>query len=180
MPRFDPNFAAAYLADNISGDNRNMTEFEEADLSGFGQSSEKNMANFEAAAEEWEAVTEVEATFGAGRKDNLAVVAAPLVTMEKILRHLQEPWIEDFVAQVSWVVKGILYLNGPETSFLSRLLKRASSCLAPLSRDVVVQDDFMIMALHTPQNIFFEAKCLRGALLFILVVSTGLGFCAST
>ena len=74
MPRFDPNFAAAYLADNISGDNRNMTEFEEADLSGFGQNTEKNMANFEAAAEEWEAVTEVEATFGAGRKDNLAVV----------------------------------------------------------------------------------------------------------
>ena len=123
MPRFDPNFAAAYLADNISGDNRNMTEFEEADLSGFGQSSEKNMANFEAAAEEWEAVAEVEATFGAGRKDNLAVVAAPLVTMEKILRHLQEPWIEDFVAQVSWVVKGILHLIGPEISYFVKAVK---------------------------------------------------------
>ena len=123
MPRFDPNFAAAYLADNISGDNRNMTEFEEADLSGFGQNTEKNMANFEAAAEEWEAVAEVEATFGAGRKDNLAVVAAPLVTMEKILRHMQEPWIEDFVAQVSCVVIGVLHLNGPETKCFVKVVK---------------------------------------------------------
>ena len=123
MPRFDPNFAAAYLADNISGDNRNMTEFEEADLSGFGQSSERNMANFEAAAEEWEAVTEVEATFGTGRKDNLAVVAAPLVTMEKILHHLQEPWIEDFVAQVSWLVKRIQHLNGPKTNYFIKVVK---------------------------------------------------------
>jgi len=125
MPRFDPNFAAAYLADNISGDNRNMTEFEEADLSGFGQSSERNMANFEAAAEEWEAVTEVEATFGAGRKDNLAVVAAPLVTMEKILHHLQEPWIEDFVAQVR--------LTRPRQGLAARLLAcvppKVESCL---------------------------------------------------
>ena len=110
MPQFDPNFVAAYLADNESSDSKNMTEFEKAD--GFEQISEKNMANyedqsteknlasFEAAAEEWDAVAEVEATFGEGKKEKVAVVAAPIVTMEKILDHLQEAWIEDYLAQV--------------------------------------------------------------------------------
>ena len=72
MPQFDPEFVAAYLADNVSSDSKNMTEFEKADsleqsnaanFEGFNQSSEKNMASFEAAAEEWDAVAEVEATF---------------------------------------------------------------------------------------------------------------------
>ena len=62
MPQFDPDFVSAYLADNTSGGSKNMTEFEKAD--GFDHTTEKNMANFEAATEEWEAVAEVEATFG--------------------------------------------------------------------------------------------------------------------
>ena len=99
MPQFDPEFVAAYLADNVSSGSKNMTEFERADsleqsnvanIEGFNQSSEKNMASFEAAAEEWDAVAEVEATFGEGKKEKVAVVAAPIVTMEKILDHLQE------------------------------------------------------------------------------------------
>ena len=109
MPQFDPNFVAAYLADNVSSDSKNMTEFEKA--GGFEQISEQNMANyegldqknlasFEAATDEWDAVAEVEATFGEGKKETLAVVAAPIVTMEKVLAHLQEDWIEDYWAQV--------------------------------------------------------------------------------
>ena len=115
MPQFDPNFVAAYLADNMSSDSKNMTEFEKAD--GFEQTNEKNMANyedqsteknlasFEAAAEEWDAVAEVEATFGEGKKEKVAVVAAPIVTMEKVLEHLQEAWIEDYLAQVSLLIE---------------------------------------------------------------------------
>merc|ERR1719400_223493 len=60
------------------------------------------MASFEAAAEEWDAVAEVEPTFGEGKKEKVAVVAGPIVTMEKILDHLQETWIEDYLAQVEW------------------------------------------------------------------------------
>ena len=110
MPQFDPEFVAAYLADNVSSGSKNMTEFERADsleqsnvanIEGFNQSSEKNMASFEAAAEEWDAVAEVEPTFGEGKKEKVAVVAGPIVTMEKILDHLQETWIEDYLAQVS-------------------------------------------------------------------------------
>ena len=112
MPQFDPEFVAAYLADNMSSDSKNMTEFEKADsleesnatnFEGFNQSSEKNMASFEAAAEEWDAVAEVEATFGEGRKEKVAVVAVPIVTMEKVLDHLQEAWIEEYLTQVSLV-----------------------------------------------------------------------------
>merc|ERR1719228_472320 len=108
MPQFDPNFVAAYLADNASSDSKNMTEFEKADgleqsktekkVANFDERAEKNMANFDAAAEEWDAVAEVEATFGEGKKENkVAVVAAPIVTMEKVLEHLQEAWIEDYL-----------------------------------------------------------------------------------
>ena len=75
-----------------------MTEFERAD--GFDHTTEKNMANFEAATEEWEAVAEVEATFGEGKKEKVAVVAEPIVTMGKVLDHMQEAWIEEYVAQV--------------------------------------------------------------------------------
>ena len=114
MPKFDPDFVAAYLADNASSGSKNMTEFEKADsleqrnvanLEGFNQSSENNMASFEAAAEEWDAVAEVEATFGEGKKEKVAVVAAPIVTMEKVLDHLQETWIEDYLAQVSLITE---------------------------------------------------------------------------
>ena len=110
MPQFDPEFVAAYLADNVSSDSKNMTEFEKADsleqsnaanFEGFNQSSERNMASFEAAAEEWDAVAEVEATFGEGRKETVAVVAEPIVTMEKVLEHLQGTWMDDYLAQVS-------------------------------------------------------------------------------
>ena len=110
MPQFDPEFVAAYLADNVSSDSKNMTEFEKADsleqsnaanFEGFNQSSERNMASFEAAAEEWDAVAEVEATFGEGRKETVAVVAAPIVTMEKVLDHLHGTWMDDYLAQVS-------------------------------------------------------------------------------
>ena len=110
MPQFDPEFVAAYLADNVSSDSKNMTEFEKADspeqsnaanLEGFNQSSERNMASFEAASEEWDAVAEVEATFGEGRKETVAVVAVPIVTMEKVLDHLQGTWMDDYLAQVS-------------------------------------------------------------------------------
>ena len=111
MPQFDPEFVAAYLADNVSSGNENMMEFEKGDcleqsnLEGFDQRGEKNMASFEAAAEEWDAVAEVEATFGEGKKEKVAVVAAPIVTMEKILDHLQEGWIDDYLAQVSLITK---------------------------------------------------------------------------
>ena len=115
MPQFDPNFVAAYLADNVDSDSKNMTEFEKADsfeqiseknMANYeDQSTEKNMASFEAAAEEWDAVVEVEATFGEGRKEKVAVVAAPIVTMEKVLDHLQEAWIEDYLAQVSLMIE---------------------------------------------------------------------------
>ena len=107
MPQFDPNFVAAYLADNASSGSKNMTEFEKEDMTeknvaNFDNTAEKNMASFDAAAEEWDAVAEVEATFGEGKKENkVAVVAAPIVTMEKVLDHLQEAWIEDYLAQVS-------------------------------------------------------------------------------
>ena len=101
MPQFDPEFVAAYLADNVSCGGKNMAEFETEDsLEGFGQSGEKNIANFEAAAEEWDAVAEVEATFGEGKKEKVAVVAGPIVTMEKVFDHLQEGWIDDYLAQV--------------------------------------------------------------------------------
>ena len=107
MPQFDPNFVAAYLADNASSGSKNMTEFEKEDMTeknvaNFDNTAEKNMASFDAAAEEWDAVAEVEATFGEGKKENkVAVVAAPIVTLEKVLEHLQEAWIEDYIAQVS-------------------------------------------------------------------------------
>lgn len=119
MPQFDPNFVAAYLADNVSSDSKNMTEFEKAE-DGFEQISERSMANyegldqknlasFEAATDEWDAVAEVEATFGEGKKETLAVVAAPIVTMEKVLAHLQEDWLEDYLAQVSLMTECTLY-----------------------------------------------------------------------
>ena len=106
MPQFDPEFVAAYLADNMSSYSKNMTEFEkagsleESNATNFNQSSDKNMASFEAAAEEWDAVAEVEATFGEGKKEKVAVVAEPIVTMGKVLDHMQEAWIEEYVAQV--------------------------------------------------------------------------------
>jgi len=135
MPQFDPNFVAAYLADNESSDSKNMTEFEKAD--GFEQISEKNMANyedqsteknlasFEAAAEEWDAVAEVEATFGEGKKEKVAVVAAPIVTMEKVLDHLQEAWIEDYLAQV----RPIRPNQGAAARLLACLPQKVGSCL---------------------------------------------------
>jgi len=136
MPQFDPNFVAAYLADNASSDSKNMTEFEKADgleqsktekkVANFDERAEKNMANFDAAAEEWDAVAEVEATFGEGKKENkVAVVAAPIVTMEKVLEHLQEAWIEDYLAQV----RPIRPNQGAAARILACLPQKVGSCL---------------------------------------------------
>ena len=106
MPQFDPEFVGAYLADNVSSGSKNMMEFEKGDcLEQSNLEGEKNMASFEAAAEEWDAVAEVEATFGEGKREKVAVVAAPIVTMEKILDHLQEGWIDDYLAQVSLITE---------------------------------------------------------------------------
>jgi len=135
MPQFDPNFVAAYLADNVDSDSKNMTEFEKADsfeqiseknMANYeDQSTEKNMASFEAAAEEWDAVVEVEATFGEGRKEKVAVVAAPIVTMEKVLDHLQEAWIEDYLAQVHPIRPN----QGAAARLLACLPQKVGSCL---------------------------------------------------
>merc|ERR1719209_2443238 len=109
-----------------------MMEFEKGDcleqsnLEGFDQRGEKNMASFEAAAEEWDAVAEVEATFGEGKKENkVAVVAAPIVTMEKVLEHLQEAWIEDYLAQV----RPIRPNQGAAARLLACLPQKVGSCL---------------------------------------------------
>jgi len=115
MPQFDPKFVAAYLADNLSSDSKNMTEFEKADsleqrteknvleqrteknvanIQGFDQRADKNMASFDAAAEEWDAVAEVEATFGAGRKEKVAVVAVPILTMRESSSTCRRPGLK--------------------------------------------------------------------------------------
>lgn len=82
--RFRPDFVAAYLGDNMTGSGQNMQEFE-------------------AAADEWEQVAEVEATFGCGRPAPAGrshPLASPLTRIDTVLQHMEGAWLEPYLAQV--------------------------------------------------------------------------------
>jgi len=117
----------------------------------------ESFLQFSAATEEWDNVAEIEATFG-GRQQghgtshtNQPPLAAPLTTVQTVLHYLEQPWMDNYIAQVSLegegrrgVTKRILACLPWTVDPLSELLKQEvrrvmATALVPLDNDCPIQ-----------------------------------------
>jgi len=119
------------------------------------------MIQFEAAAEEWENVAEIEATFGTGQhRDRGGEAAAasaphplatPLTSIDNVLQYIEGDWLDCYMAQVSDRLQGrrgvtsrILacfpWTDPPLPPLLQQGVRRVmATALVPLDNDCAVQ-----------------------------------------